>query len=92
MTMLATMANPTFNVSRVDIDRVGPTYTVDTLRDLAAQYGDGVDLYFITGADALASVLSWQDPQEVLRLAHLVGVTRPGHRIGRPGLPRAASR
>ena len=87
MAMLATMANPAFRVSRVDIERDGPTYTVDTLRDLADEYGDGVDLYFITGADALASVLSWQDPEQVLRLAHLVGVTRPGHELADPGLP-----
>lgn len=87
MTVVATAADPRFTVSRVDIDRDGPTYTVDTLRDLAAAYGASTSLYFITGADALAAILTWRDPQEVLRLAHLVGVTRPGHRLHDPGLP-----
>ena len=55
MTVIATASNPRFTVSRVDIDRAGPTYTVDTLRDLHDQRGDDVDLFFITGADALAA-------------------------------------
>jgi nicotinate-nucleotide adenylyltransferase len=77
MTVIATADDPRFTVSRVDIDREGPTYTVDTLRDLHALRPDA-DLYFITGADALASILTWRDPHEVLELAHLVAVTRPG--------------
>ena len=59
MTVIATASNPRFSVSRVDIDRAGPTYTKDTLRDLHALNPDS-ELYFITGADALASILSWQ--------------------------------
>ena len=59
MTVIATASNPRFTVSRVDIDRPGPTYTIDTLRDLRAQRPDD-DLYFITGADALAQILSWK--------------------------------
>ena len=90
MTVVATAADPRFTVSRVDVDRHGPTYTVDTLRDLGRQYGPGADLYFITGADALAAILTWRDPEEVLRLAHLVGVTRPGHPLTDPGLPEGA--
>ena len=86
MTVVATASNPRFTVSRVDVDRPGPTYTVDTLRDLRLERGD-VDLFFITGADALARLLSWHEPQEVLRLAHFVGVTRPGHVLERlPGV------
>ena len=86
MTVVATASNPRFTVSRVDVDRAGPTYTVDTLRDLREERGD-VELFFITGADALARLLSWHEPQEVLRLAHFVGVTRPGHVLARlPGL------
>lgn len=87
MTVIATAADPRFSVSRVDIDRPGPTYTVDTLRDLRRDLGADVDLFFITGADALAQILSWRDSAEVVRLAHFVGVTRPGHPLADPGLP-----
>lgn len=80
MTVIATAANPRFSVSRVDIDRGGATYTTDTLRDLAAQNPD-TDLYFITGADALASILSWQNWEELFSLARFVGVSRPGYAL-----------
>src|SRR5439155_25890149 len=76
MTVIATASNPRFTVSRVDIDRPGPTYTVDTLRDLRDVYGSAAELYFITGADALEKILSWKDAAEVFKLAHFVGVTR----------------
>lgn len=78
MTVIATAANPHFTVSRVDIDREGSTYTIDTLRDLKLALPDA-DLYFITGADAVAQILSWRDHEELFTLAHFVGVTRPGH-------------
>jgi nicotinate-nucleotide adenylyltransferase len=78
MTVVATASNPRFEVSRVDIDRDGPTYTIDTLRDLAAAMPDA-DLYFITGADAMAAILTWRDHAELFELAHFVGCTRPGH-------------
>ena len=87
MTVIATASNPRFNVSRIDIDRAGPTFTVDTLSDLRAERGDDVELFFITGADALGQILSWQRAEEVVRLAHFVGVTRPGHVLADPGLP-----
>ena len=87
MTVIATASNPRFSVSRTDIDRDGPTYTVDTLTDLHAAHGEGVELFFITGADALAQILSWQRAEEAVRLAHFVGVTRPGHLLADPGLP-----
>ncbi|TIC79755.1 nicotinate-nucleotide adenylyltransferase [Nocardioides sp. GY 10113] len=77
MTVIATAANPRFTVSRVDIDREGPTYTTDTLRDLRAERPDA-DLYFITGADALTDIFSWRDADELFELAHFVGCTRPG--------------
>jgi nicotinate-nucleotide adenylyltransferase len=86
MTVVATAADERFSVSRVDVDRDGLTYTVDTLRDIRAEQGDMHDYYFITGADALSEILSWREPDEVLRLAHLVGVTRPGHVLSDPGL------
>jgi nicotinate-nucleotide adenylyltransferase len=78
MTVIATASNPNFTVSRVDVDRPGPTFTIDTLRDLRTQRPDA-DLFFITGADALAQILSWKDVDELWSLAHFVGVTRPGH-------------
>ncbi|WP_308192708.1 nicotinate-nucleotide adenylyltransferase [Mycolicibacterium lacusdiani] len=80
MTVIATAANPRFSVSRVDIDRGGPTYTKDTLRDLAAAHPD-TDLYFITGADALGSILSWQNWEDLFSLARFVGVSRPGYTL-----------
>ena len=87
MTVIATASNPRFSVSRVDIDRAGPTYTIDTLRDLKAARGAGWDLYFITGADALEQILTWRDVGELFELAHFVGCTRPGHELSNIGLP-----
>jgi len=80
MTVIATASNPRFSVSRVDVDRGKITYTVDTLRDLRAQHPDS-ELYFITGADALESILSWQDWEELFALAKFVGVSRPGYEL-----------
>ena len=78
MTVVATASNPRFSVSRVDIDRGGNTYTVDTLKDVQAERGSDVDLFFITGADALASILTWRGAGELFDLANFVGVSRPG--------------
>ena len=86
MTVIATASNPRFSVSRVDIDRPGPTYTIDTLRDLQAANADA-DLFFITGADALANILTWHDVDSLFSLAHFIGCTRPGHRLTGAGLP-----
>ena len=87
MTVIATASNPRFHVSRADVDRDGPTYTIDTLRDLNAVYGPDTDLFFITGADALERILSWKDALEMLSLAHFVGVTRPGFELSAAHLP-----
>ncbi len=80
MAVIATAANPRFWVSRVDIDRDGPTYTVDTLRDLHATMPE-VDLYFITGADALAGIFGWRGTDVLFDLARFVGCTRPGYEM-----------
>jgi len=80
MTVIATAANPRFRVSRVDIDRDGPTYTFDTLSDLTASMPE-TDLYFITGADALAEIFTWRNAPDLFTLAHFVGVTRPGYEM-----------
>src|SRR5580658_8968424 len=87
MTVIATASNPRFSVSRVDIDRPGPTYTIDTLRDLGAAAGPQDEMFFITGADALAEILTWHDADELFGLAHFIGCTRPGHRLSGAGLP-----
>ena len=85
MTVIATASNPRFTVSRVDIDRDGPTYTIDTLRDLRRELPDA-ELYFITGADALAQILTWRDVDQLFDLAHFVGVTRPGVDLDSPAI------
>lgn len=86
MTVIATAENPHFSVSRIDIDRKGLTYTIDTLRELH-ELNPESDLFFITGADALAQILTWRDADELFSLAHFIGVTRPGHTLADPGLP-----
>ncbi|WP_341717201.1 nicotinate-nucleotide adenylyltransferase [Micromonospora sp. FIMYZ51] len=87
MTVVATASNPRFQVSRVDIDRGGPTYTVDTLRDLHEVYGPKAQLFFITGADAMEKILSWKNLTEIFELAHFIGVTRPGFELSDAHLP-----
>ena len=88
MTVLATASNPRFSVSRVDIDRAGPTYTIDTLNDLRERFGRDAQLFFITGADALEAILGWHRSAELFTLAHFIGVTRPGHHLSDQGFPR----
>jgi nicotinate-nucleotide adenylyltransferase len=85
MTVIATASNPDFRVSRIDIDRNGPTYTIDTLRDLKAELPDA-ELYFITGADALKGIFTWRDVGELFDLANFVGCTRPGYDMGKETL------
>jgi nicotinate-nucleotide adenylyltransferase len=86
MTVIATASNPRFSVSRVDIDRPGPTYTADTLTDVHKMFPDA-RLYFITDADALAQIVSWHRVEDLFRWAHFVGVTRPGYELGNEHLP-----
>jgi nicotinate-nucleotide adenylyltransferase len=81
MTVIATASNPKFEVSRMEVDRDGPTYTVDTLRGLKELYGAQADLFFITGADAIVEILAWKDHEELFGLAHFIAATRPGYDI-----------
>jgi len=83
MSVIATASNPRFTVSRIEVDRAGPTYTVDTLRELKGLDGDKVDLFFVTGADAMLEILQWKDPEEILALAHFIAATRPGYDLTR---------
>ena len=79
MCQLAVESNPAFDVSRIEIDRPGVTYTADTLRQLRAHYPKNVSLYFITGADAVCSILKWRESAAIADLADLIAVTRPGY-------------
>lgn len=91
MSVVATASNPRFSVSKVDIDRGGPTYTLDTLRDLREQFPDA-KLFFITGADALSSIMSWRHWEEMFELAEFVGVTRPGYELTEEMFPEEIQR
>jgi nicotinate-nucleotide adenylyltransferase len=79
MTVIATASNPLFSVSRMEVDRDGPTYTVETLRTLKEEFGEDVDLFFITGADAVLEIVQWKDPNELFELARFIAATRPGY-------------
>lgn len=92
MTMLATARNERFSVSRIEIDRSGPTYTLDTLQTLRSFYGDRVEIFFVTGADAVLNILSWKDPEAVLGEAHLIAASRPEYDLGRLDLGRFGGR
>ncbi len=78
MTVLATTTNPYFEVSRAEIDRVGITYTVDTIRELRNAYGEDAEIYFITGADAILEIFTWHNVEELFRICFFVAATRPG--------------
>jgi nicotinate-nucleotide adenylyltransferase len=82
MTVIATASNPLFSVSRMEVDRDGPTYTVETLRTLKEEFGEDVDLFFITGADAVLEIVQWKDPNELFELARFIAATRPGYDMG----------
>jgi nicotinate-nucleotide adenylyltransferase len=86
MTVIATAANPLFSVSRIEIDRPGDTYTADTLRELRAERGPDAEFFFIIGADALSGLATWHEPEDVLSLAHFIGLTRQGHQLAEGSL------
>ncbi len=81
MTVLATMNNPHFEVSSVEIDRPGPSYAVDTVAAFRQKYPHDTALYFITGADAILEMLGWKDSATLLRMCDFVAATRPGYSI-----------
>jgi nicotinate-nucleotide adenylyltransferase len=83
MTVIATASNPRFSVSRIEVDREGPTYALDTLQELRRKAEEEVELFFITGADAILEIFQWKDPDEVLSMAHFIAATRPGYDIAR---------
>ena len=83
MVALATAANPHFEASRIELDRPGPSYTVDTMREFRRQFGEACRLYFITGADAMLETLTWRQPEELASLCEFIAVARPGYDLAR---------
>ncbi len=83
MVRLAIASHPHFEISRVEMDRPGPSYAVDTLHALREELGGGVELYFITGADAIAEILTWRAPEELVKSCDFIAVTRPGYDLRR---------
>ena len=81
MCKLAVAGNEYFDVSAIEIERDGDTYTVDTLRQLRRYFPKNVELYFITGADAVLSIMKWKDSFAIAELAHMISVARPGYTV-----------
>jgi len=79
MTRLAVEADPLFRVSTCDVDREGPTYAVDTVADVRAEYDRKVELYFIIGADSLANLHTWHRVEELCKAVRFIALNRPGH-------------
>ncbi len=86
MTLIATTANPHFSCSRVEVERPGPSYAIDTVRHFHRIYPDIEALYFITGADAILEILTWRDYESLFRECRFIAGTRPGYK-----LPESAS-
>jgi nicotinate-nucleotide adenylyltransferase len=87
MTVIATASNPDFEVSRLEIDRPGNTYTVDTMLQLRELYGPNADLFFISGADAVREILTWKDADRFAELCTFIAATRPGFDAALEPLP-----
>ncbi|MDP3012535.1 MAG: nicotinate-nucleotide adenylyltransferase [Candidatus Hydromicrobium sp.] len=83
MTVIATSSNSNFFVSRMEIDRKGESYTIDTVRQLRKIYGKNSLLYFITGADAILEILTWKNTDEIVSLCKFIAATRPGYNLSR---------
>lgn len=83
MAVLATSDNPNFAVSRLELDRPGPSYTIDTIRQLKAKIGSGAEVAWVTGADAVLEMLTWHQPDAILDEAQILAVPRPGFDLSR---------
>jgi nicotinate-nucleotide adenylyltransferase len=97
MVILATASNPYLNVSTIEMERPGPTYSVDTIVELKAGLGAGVRIYFIVGFDALEELRMWKEPRRLVEMCQVVAVRRPGHskfdlRSLEPAIPGASER
>ena len=78
MTVLATCSNPNFEVSDIEMNRPGPSYTIDTIRELLERFGEDTEFYFITGADAIQEIHTWDRIEELLEMCHFIGASRQG--------------
>ena len=87
MTLVATADNPYFEVSRLEMEREGPSFTLLTLQEYA-HTKPGYELFFIIGADSLRELMTWHRPAEIVKLARLVAITRPGCELTLEGLPK----
>ncbi len=83
MTVIATSSNSSFFVSRIEIDRKGKSYAIDTVKELRKTYGADLELFFITGADAILEILSWKDTDEIVTLTKFIAATRPGYDLSK---------
>ncbi len=83
MTVIATASDKNFLVSRIETDRKGKSYTIDTVRELRKIYGTDATLYFITGADAILEILAWKNTEEIVSLCKFIAATRPGYNLSR---------
>lgn len=81
MVLAAVAGNPAFHVSPVELERSGPSYTVDTLEELQADYGSQTEYFFIIGADAIKDFGQWRNPDRVLELCTLAVVGRPAQEV-----------
>ncbi len=81
MVLLATLDNPLFEVSRIEIDREGVSYSVDTVRELKKELGEGTELFFITGIDIVADLKAWKDPELLLSMCSFIAVSRAGYSL-----------
>ena len=83
MTVIATSSNSSFFVYRIEIDRKGKSYTIDTVKELRKLFGSDSELYFITGADAILEILTWKNTREIVTLAKFIAATRPGYDLSK---------
>ncbi|HJF85623.1 nicotinate-nucleotide adenylyltransferase [Megamonas hypermegale] len=81
MTLLATCSNPHFEVSSIEMDRTGPSYTIDTIKALKKIYGDDTDFYFIIGADCIHELPSWHKIDELLKICKFIATKRPSYKL-----------
>jgi len=81
MTVLATSGNPFFECSRMEIERMGPSYAVDTVRQVRQDVGADAEMFFITGADAILEILTWHEPHRLRSMCKFIAATRPGYSL-----------
>ncbi len=83
MTLLAVEANPHFEISRIELDRPGRSYSIETVRELKLEYGQDTELYWIIGADSILDMCIWKDVDELLDICNFVAINRPGYNLSK---------